>query len=215
MPVKFHNVKQNTDEWLALRGGKITGSALSTAMANYGKAFGEPAKKYACSIAVEQITGIPISNSYSNEHMQRGHEEEPLAIMEYESQFFCDVTNGGFFELGDYGFSPDGLVDSDGMIETKSAIPSIHYKRIVKQSYDSAYKWQLAGNLKFSGRDWIDFMSYCSSFPEDKKLYTYRCDKDLFKDEFDMIDVRLDEFRALIRKTKDQILNCNYSILEG
>jgi hypothetical protein len=184
-------------------------------MANFGKAFGEPAKKYACTIAVEQITGKALSGeSYSNDHMSRGHEEEPLAIMAYEQDFFCDVDNGGFFELDDYGFSPDGLVDNDGLIEAKSAIPSIHYARILRQSFDSAYKWQLAGNLKFSGRDWIDFISYCSSFPEGKKLYVYRCDKDLFKDEFDMIDVRLEEFRALIRKTKDQILNSNYSILE-
>ena len=211
--MKFHDVEQNTDEWHQLRCGKITSSALSKAMANYGKAFGDPAKKYAVSIALQQITGTADSEGYSNEHMERGHEEEPLARMLYEQEYFCEVGNGGFFELGDVGCSPDGLVSSMGVIEIKSAIPSIHYARIAKGSYDSAYKWQLAGNMKFTGRDWIDFISYCSQFPDDKKLYVYRCHKEDFKKEFEMIDVRLEEFRKLIAESKDKILNSNYSIV--
>jgi hypothetical protein len=183
-------------------------------MANYGKAFGKPAHKYAVSIAIEQITGQAISSDYSNDHMQRGHDEEPLARMLYEEEYFCDVTNGGFFELDDIGCSPDGLVGNDGVIEIKSAIPSVHYERIKKQSYDSSYKWQLAGNLKFTGRDWIDFISYCSSFPEGHKLYTYRCYKEEFEEEFKMIDIRINEFRELIKQTKDKILTSNYSIME-
>jgi len=198
---------------MGLRCGRITGSALSKAMANYGKAFGEPAKKYAVSIAVEQITGVSAdSDSYSNDHMQRGHEEEPIARLMYECEYFCDVTNGGFFELGDEGCSPDGLVGDDGVIEIKSAIPSIHYARIARQSFDPAYKWQLVGNLKLTGRDWIDFISYCSTFPEDKRLYVHRSYKADFVEEFKMIDIRLAEFKELIAKTKQVILNSDYSL---
>ena len=123
----WHNVQQNEDEWYYLRSRKITSSALSCAMANYGKAFGEPAKKYAINIAVEQITGEPISSDYSNSHMDRGHEEEPLARAMYEQEYFCEVTNGGFYEDGDVGCSPDGLVNDDGVIEIKSAIPYIKF----------------------------------------------------------------------------------------
>ena len=210
----FHDIEQNTDIWTQLRTGLITSSALPKAMANYGKSFGEPAKKYAVDIALEQITGIPAGNYYSNGHMDRGHEEEPLARMAYEDQFFCDVANGGFFELDDVGCSPDGLVGDDGLIEIKSAIPSIHFARIKSQSFDSAYKWQLAGNLKFTGREYIDFVSYCSSFPAELQLYVYRCHKADFDKEFKMIDVRLNEFRALIKETKQTILNNEYLLLE-
>jgi hypothetical protein len=202
----FHNINQNSDEWHQLRAGKITSSALSKAMANFGKAFGEPAKKYAVSIAIEQITGQAISSDYSNEHMERGHEEEPIARMLYEEEYFCDVANGGFFDLGDVGCSPDGLVGYSGVIEIKSAIPSVHFERVKKNKYDSAYKWQLAGNLKFTGREWIDFISYCGQFPEGKKLFIHRSTVDDFKDEFKMIDERLDQFRTLIEETK-QIIN--------
>ena len=209
----WHDIDQNSDEWFLLRAGKVTASSLNKVMANYGKAFGEPAKKYAVDIAVQQLTGSTSGGGYTNEHMDRGHEEEPLAVMAYEAEFFCDVTNGGFFELGDVGTSPDGLVGDNGMIEIKSAIPSIHYARIAKQSFDSTYKWQLVGHLKFTGRDWVDFISYCSSFPEDKKLYTHRSTPDDFKEEFKMVDERLGEFKKLIASTKETILNNNYSII--
>ncbi len=210
----FHDIEQNTDLWLDLRAGKITGSAISKAMANYGKAFGEPAKKYAVTIALEQITGSRMSgDGYSNDHMERGHEEEPLARMAYENEYFCDVSNGGFFEFGDIGCSPDGLVNDDGVIEIKSAIPSMHYSRLARQSFDPAYKWQIIGNLKITGRDWIDFISYCSAFPEDKRLYVHRSHKADFVEEFKMIDVRIDQFRELIEKSKETILNNSYSII--
>jgi len=210
----WHDVDQNGDEWFLLRAGKITASSLSKVMANYGKAFGEPAKKYAVDIAVQQITGKTSGGGYSNEHMARGHEEEPLARMAYEAQFFCDVTNGGFFEEGDTGTSPDGLVSTMGMIEIKSALPSVHYSRIAKQSFDSAYKWQLVGHLKFAGRDWVDFVSYCSSFPDDKKLYIHRSYKEDFKEEFAMVDNRIGEFRKLIESTKEVIINNEYSVIK-
>ncbi len=211
--MKWHDVEQNESDWDLLRVGKITASSLSKVMANYGKAFGEPAKKYASEIALGQITGAVSTGGYSNGHMERGHEEEPLARDEYENRYFTAVTNGGFFALDDLGCSPDGLVGSEGMIEIKSAIPSIHYARIAKQSYDSAYKWQLAGGLKISGREWIDFISYCADYPEGKRIYVYRCWRDSFAEEFKMIDLRIDEFRSLIETSKQVILSNDYSIL--
>jgi hypothetical protein len=209
----FHNVQQNTDEWYLLRAGKVTASSLNKVMANYGKAFGEPAKKYAVDIAVQQLTGSTSGGGYTNDHMARGHEEEPLAVMAYEASYFCTVDNGGFYDNGDTGTSPDGNVSTDGLIEIKSAIPSVHYARIAKQSYDSTYKWQLAGHLKFTGRDWVDFISYCSSFPDDKKLYVHRSYRDDFKKEFEMIDERLKEFMKVIDEAKHVIANNSYSVM--
>lgn len=208
--LKFHDVDQNTDEWFALRAGLLTSSNLGKVMANYGKAFGEPAKKYAVNIAIEQITGKPIPSSYSNEHMERGHAQEPIARMMYEDETFCDVTNGGFFGSDFIGCSPDGLVSIDGAIEIKSVIASVHYANIKRQSVDPAYKWQCTGNLKFTGRDWLDFVSYCADFPPDKQLYTHRIHKDDLSNEFSMIDSRIDEFRKLVDESKDLILNSSY-----
>ena len=160
-------------------------------MANYGKAFGDPAKKYAVNIAIEQITGNPIASTFTNDHMERGHEQEPIARMLYEDENFIKVTNGGFFGSDFIGCSPDGLVGDDGVIEIKSVIAPVHYANIKRQNVDPAYKWQCVGNVKFTGRDWIDFVSYCADFPEDKQLFVKRLYFADLHDELAMIDLRV------------------------
>jgi hypothetical protein len=188
----FHDVQQNTDEWQALRCGRATASNFGTFMANDGKGFGDPAKRYALQIALEISTGKKAEYSFSNEHMERGHEQEPIARMLYEETTFCDVSNGGFFDCGDYGDSPDGLVNGDGVIEIKSVIAPTHYATLLRGSYDPAYKWQLVGHLDCTGREWVDFVSYCADFPVDKQLLTYRiCRADVHAEL-----VRLQERRA-------------------
>lgn len=210
--MEFLDVEQNSDEWFEMRAGKLTGSKFGTIMANDGKAFGEPAKKYAANIALEQITGKAISSDYSNDHMQRGHDQEPLARMKYEEQFFCTVDNGGFFDCGDTGVSPDGLVGEDGLIEIKSVIPSVHYASIKRQSFDPAYRWQLIGNLKSTERDWIDFVSYCADYPEDKQLFVFRLHKDHYKAEFEKMSIRTALFIKLVKETKESILTNQYQL---
>ena len=210
--LKFHDIKQNTEEWDMLRCGKITSSSLCKIMAHYPKDFGDPARRYAKALAVERITGRPAGSGYSNAAMARGHEQEPLARIAYENEFFCDVKNGGFFCSDTIGCSPDGLVGDDGLIEIKSAEPHIHYDRVAKQSIDSAYKWQIVGNLLFTGREWIDFVSYCQSFPEDRKLYTCRVNSNDFKKEFGQIESRIAEFSVLIDSIQEKIETANYFI---
>lgn len=212
--MNFHDVEQNTEQWDQLRCGRVTSSKLAVVMANFGKAFGEPAKKYAVNIALERITGKKVSDGFSNDHMSRGHEEEPLARFAYEEETFSDVTNGGFFECGNFGCSPDGLVLDCGAIEIKSAIPSVHYERIRRQSYDSAYKWQLIANMKFPQLEWIDFVSYCSSYVEDKQLFIYRLHARDFREEMRQIDTRLDEFYRLIDEAERNIRFSETIILE-
>jgi hypothetical protein len=207
---EFHDVEQNSEEWYRLRAGKLTSSKLGVIMANYGKAFGEPAKKYAVNIAIEQITGKPISGGYSNEHMERGHEQEPVARMLYEEETFCTVDNGGFYGGDFVGCSPDGLVGDNGVIEIKSVIAPVHYANIKRQNVDPAYKWQCYANVKFSGRGWIDFVSYCADFPQEMQIYTFRVHAKDLEEEFQKIDSRIAEFKQLVSETKTTILETNY-----
>lgn len=210
--LKFVDIDQNTDEWFQMRAGKLTSSKLGVIMANYGKAFGEPAKKYAVSIAIEQLTGMAIESSYSNDHMQRGHDQEPIARMLYEEYMFCNVSKGGFFTSDFVGCSPDGLINDCGLIEIKSVIENIHFATVKRQSLDPSYKWQCIGNLMFTGRDWLDFVSYCSAFPEDKQLFVKRIWKDNLSEEFKMISIRVDEFKRLVEETKSTIKNNQYYV---
>lgn len=202
MNPNFIDIEQNTDEWLELRAGKLTGSSANEVMANYGKAFGKPAHRLALKLAIEQVTGKPIKSSYSDRHMERGHEEEPLAIALYEDTYFCEVSNGGFFDNGLTGISPDGRVYNEGIIEVKSHIYPIHMENIKRGSYNPDYKWQYFFNLKESGANWIDTISFCSDFPLNKRLYVFRIDRKDSLDKFDMIDDRTRDFFKLVEEKK-------------
>lgn len=202
---RFYDIQQNSDEWYQMRGGKLTSSKLPTIMANLGKSFGEPAKKYAVSVAIEQITGEAIPSDYSNTHMERGHEQEPIARDLYESETFCEVLNGGFFGSEFIGCSPDGLVGDDGVIEIKSVIAHVHFANIKRNKVDPAYYWQCVGNLKFTGRKWLDFISYCSQFPEGNQLFIHRIYARDMQEQFSVLDERVNQFLNLVQECKSII----------
>lgn len=202
----FYDIEQNTDEWLDLRLGKFTNSNAPIIMANYGKDFGDPAKKYAVQLALEQITGQKSVNSFSSEHTERGHMQEPIARMCYENERFCDIKNGGFFCWGSYGDSPDGLVSNDRVIEIKSVIASVHYETLKRGSFDPAYKWQLIGHLDCTTRHYCDFVSYCADFPEGKQIAIFQLDRDDYKDELKMLSERREQFIELVQETKKTII---------
>ena len=200
--MRWHDIEQNTDEWLQMRTGLLTGSNLAIVMANYGKAFGEPAKRLARNIAYERMTGQSMSEHYgddfSSADMIRGHMQEPIARRLYEDETFCEVTNGGFYCNEWIGVSPDGLIDFDGQIEIKSVKPSAHHDNLIRKSYDPAYKWQIIGNLWASKRSWLDFVSFCSAAPVNHQLIVYRVEAEQLQTEFEQVDIRTGEFIALV-----------------
>jgi hypothetical protein len=207
---KHYEIEQNTDDWLNMRAGKLTMSKLNVVMANFGKAFGEPAKKYAIDIAVEQITRKPVLSSYSNDSMNEGHIREPIAIARYEAETFTKVEPGGFFCDDKIGYSPDGR-PGEGLLEVKNSITTAaHFERIKKQQVDSAYRWQVIGGLKYTGKPWLDFVSFCQDFPDDRQLFILRVYADQYEKEFQMIDERVEEFFKLVAETKATILNAKY-----
>lgn len=199
--MRWHNVQQNSEEWERLRLSKVTASNFGLIMANEDNAFGEPAKRYALQLALEIINNQKAEFSFTNQHMERGHEQEPIAKILYENQYFVDVTNGGFFDCGDYGDSPDGLVDDDGIIEIKSVIASTHYATLKRGSFDPAYKWQLIGHLDCTGRDWVDFISYCSEFPTESQLIVHRLNRSHYLDDIKRLQVRRSSFIELVQQT--------------
>lgn len=202
--MKWHDVEQNSPEWEMLKLGKASSSSYAKFMANYGKPFGEPAQRYALQIALERVTGRKAEHSFKNDDMERGHEQEPLARMLYEEMFFCAVDNGGFFDFGEYGDSPDGLVGTDGVIEIKSVIASTHEATIKRGSFDPAYRWQLAGHFD-SGRQWVDFVSYCADYPEHLQLVVYRTRREEMADEIAKLHERRADFLKLVAEKENEL----------
>lgn len=172
------NVQQNSDEWFDLRLKKVTSSNFGKIMANYGKAFGNPAVEYAQKVANEIVTGERDLRGFKGAYFDDGHEIEPIAISAYEKYFFCNVTNGGFFYSKRLGDSNDGNVGNKGCVEVKGVIQNTQWKRLKQGGYDKAYRWQIQGHIWRGNKDWCDFISYCPEMPENKRLYVHRVDRD-------------------------------------
>jgi len=195
---KFHDIQQNSHEWFDLRIGKLGSSSCAKIMANFGKSFGEPAKKLAYKLALERVTGKKDeTESFTNQWMERGHELEPVARELYEIQEFTEVKNGGYFCNDKLGDSPDGIVGENGRIEIKCVSQYSHWPLIKKGGYDLAYKWQIQWHLMF-GAEWCDFISYCPEFPESKQLYVYTVKKDHVMQS--QMQQRLIQFEDLIEE---------------
>ena len=198
------DIDQNTPEWMALRVGRVGGSSIACIMAHYGNELGEPAKRLALRIALEQLDGIDRSDDYTNKHFDRGHAEEPDAIELYEKTFFCTVDKGGYFTEGTLlGISPDGRVFDDGLVEVKSRIYPVFKEARLRGSYDPSDKWQCFLNLKVSGRKWLDYIEYCSKWLNGPSLLTTRIYAADLTKEFEQIDSRLSEFALLVRAEKE------------
>ncbi|WP_193432654.1 YqaJ viral recombinase family protein [Candidatus Williamhamiltonella defendens] len=152
-------------------------------------------------MALEIIKGKKSEFSFTNEHMLRGHEQEPIARRLYEETNFVDITHGGFFDCVEYGDSPDGLVGNDGVIEIKSVTAAVHYATLQRGSFDPSYKWQLIGHLDCTGRNWVDFVSYCADFPENKQLIIHRLQRKDCDEEISQLCIRRKDFLNLIGET--------------
>lgn len=174
MRSRWIDVEQYTEEWEALRLGRVTCSQFGCFMACDPGAFGEPARRYALQIALERLTGRRAGTPFGNQHTARGHAQEPVARLLYEEERFVDVGRGGFFDCGAWGSSPDGLVGTEGVVEIKSVVAPVHYATLLRGTFDPAYRWQLVGHLDCSERRWVDFVSYCADFPEGQQLIVHR-----------------------------------------
>ena len=93
------------------------------------------------------------------------------------------------------------------MVEIKSVIAPTQYRCLAKEKYDSAYHWQLLFNMRECDAPWIDYISYCAEFPEDKQLFVQRLEREDFEEDFEKMFKRIEEFQILVVETKDRIKN--------
>ena len=195
------NCEQGSDEWLQARAGLITCSELESVFSKgTGKnVFGKGAITYMYELIGEQITGEP-KESFSGFHTERGHAHEPVAIELYQLQHDVEIQNCGFIVGDKIGYSPDGLIGSNGLIEIKSKVPKFQAQILYEQEIPSEHYMQCMGGLLTAEREWIDFVSYCPSMP----IFIKR----LYRDEqvIQEIDARVDLFLNELERRKQVIM---------
>lgn len=205
--MKFIECPQGTPEWHASRAGKITAScfadAISVCMRKSGaRDVGDPtaaAERYAADLAIERVSGMPHGEPPKAWVLERGHQMEAAARMHYEARTGSFVTEAGICVTDDglFGYSTDGLVDDDGLIEIKSPIDSAKILHILATGDTSEYDHQMQGGMWITGRKWCDFIMYVPDLAAvGKDLYVQRVLRD---DGFiDEMVGRLAKFDALV-----------------
>lgn len=205
--MKFIECPQGTESWLAARCGKITASCFADAISVCQKKSaarnpGEPtavAERYAADLAIERISGQQHGEPPKAWVLERGHEMEAAARRIYEGRAGAFVTEAGICVTDDgvYGYSTDGLVDEDGLIEIKAPIDSTKILAMWATGDTSEYDHQMQGGMWITGRQWCDFIMYVPDLAcIDKDLYVKR----VFRDDAFIADMaaRLAKFDALV-----------------
>ena len=189
----FEELEQGSDEWLAARCGILTASVVGKLITPTLKvADNDTSRGVVLTLAAERITG-DVEYVHPTFDMQRGTDDEPFARDIYAANFE-PVTEIGFMKRDTdrftLGYSPDGLVGTDGLIEIKSRKPKVHLATILAGKPPAENMAQLMTGLYVSGRDWIDYVSYCPGLP----LWVKRIHPD--QTWFDVIERAAGNFEA-------------------
>jgi hypothetical protein len=164
--LQIFDCTQGEDAWFACRAGIPTASEFSTILAK-GRGGGESVtrRKYLYTLAAERIAGPSPFDCYSNGAMQRGHDYELEARDMYSLLTDNEVQQVGFMRRGDVGYSPDGLIGGDGLLEIKTKSYPLHLDCLLNDEVPSEHIAQVQGGLWVSGRQWLDFVSYSPGLP--------------------------------------------------
>lgn len=174
----IHEMEQRSEEWHAIRKGKMTASEATTIAVN-----GKGLETYIHKIVVSKITGKEQGSFKGNIHTERGNELEPEARIAYEIARDVTIKQVGFIEMDEYvGCSPDGLVDDDGGFEAKCPDDLKYFKLLIGETKpDESYIWQCQMSLLITGRKWWDLVHYNPSF--DQSMIITRIYPEVFRQE--------------------------------
>lgn len=164
--------QQDSEEWHAMRAGRIGGTSCATLLVN-GKdesGLGVGAKTVLYKKVHELVTGVSV-DGFSNGWTDRGTELEPIARRAYENENFINVQEVGYISVNEFlGVSPDGLVGNDGGTEFKCLSGPEHLRVIDSGMYEKKYFYQCQWAMYLTGREWWDLCFFHPAYG----LTTYR-----------------------------------------
>ena len=221
--MKFIECPQGTADWFAARCGKITASCFADAISRCtrksgARDVGDPtavAERYAADLAIERISREPHGEPPKSWVLERGHEMEAAARRIYEGRTGAFVTEAGICVTDDgiFGYSTDGLVDADGLIEIKAPIDSAKIMTMWATGDTSEYNHQMQGGMWITGRKYCDFIMYVPALAVvGKDLFVKRVWRD--DDFIDAMVERLAGFNAVVQANVS-ILRAGAELLEA
>jgi len=171
---------QGTDEWFAIRIGKVTASRVADVLAKTKSGYSASRDNYMAQLVCERLTGQK-AEGFTNAAMQHGTETEPLARAAYEAIKDVLVDEVGFVphpSIQMAGASPDGLVGDDGLLEIKCPNTATHIDTLLSETVPTKYYTQMQFQLACTGRKWCDFVSFDNRLPAELQLFVKRVPRD-------------------------------------
>lgn len=171
----YRELSQGSEEWAAVRCGMLTASEMKLIVTPTHKpASNEEERAHMYELLAQRISGF-VDPTYQSDDMERGVAEEIEARRHY-AKHFAPVRQCGFIVNTRYGFpigySPDGLIDDDGLLEAKSRRQKYQVRTVVEHGYRDAgqtippeFRIQCQTGLLVSERQWLDFISYSGGLP--------------------------------------------------
>jgi predicted phage-related endonuclease len=164
----YADLVQGSDEWIAARCGLITASEVKHILTPTLKtATNEKSRSHLWELAAQRISRY-VEPHYISDDMLRGYSDEVFAREVY-SEKVAPIDEMGFITNDEWGFtlgySPDGLVGADGLVECKSRRQKYHVETVVSGEIPAEHVLQLQAGLLVTGRAWIDYVSYCGGLP--------------------------------------------------
>lgn len=174
------DIEQRTDDWYAVRLGKVTASRVADLMAKTKTGYSTSRENYLSQLVLERITGTK-AESFNNAAMQWGTEQEPFARAAYEAAQDVMVEEQGFaphptIEMA--GASPDGLVGDDGLVEIKCPNTSTMIETLLTEKVPAKYLAQMQFQMACTGRKWCDYVVFDPRMPAKAQLFIKRVARD-------------------------------------
>lgn len=170
MTITYHkDVIQGSEPWLQMRCGKLCASEMKLILTEktLKASDNDKTRTHIYELLFQRLTGY-VEPQYVSDAMLRGQADEIYARAAYE-EHFAPVAEVGFITNSRWGFtigySPDGLVGDDGLIECKSRAGKYQVQTIAEGEVPGEYMLQLQTGLLVSERKWIDFISYSGGLP--------------------------------------------------
>lgn len=176
MTITHHrDLIQGSDEWMQQRLGLLTASEMRLILTPTMKiASNDKERAHLYELLAQRISNY-VEPRYVGDAQIRGHDDEIEARLQYEREH-GPVEIVGFITNDKWGFtlgySPDGLVGSDGAIEAKSRCQKYQVQTFVEnvgldrgETIPPDFAFQVQTGLLVSERKWIDFISYSGGLP--------------------------------------------------
>lgn len=169
MTVTYHtDLIQGSDEWLEQRRGVLCASEIKLILTPTLKiANNDKTRSHLWELLAQRVTGF-VEPRYISDDMLRGRDDEIEARRIYHKERE-PVREIGFVTNEQWGFtigySPDGLVGDNGLIECKSRRQKFQIETIATDEVPEEYWLQLQTGLLVTGREYVDFVSYSGGLP--------------------------------------------------